>query len=714
MTVGSGLRDWVGNLPANGEEWRERDEFNAISDRALTEELRPVRQAGPLRPDDIVLLSVVRNEAARLPLFFEHYKKLGITRFLMVDNDSEDATPGLLLAEPSADIFHTTASYREARSGIYWLNGLARAFCIGHWALMADADELLVFDGMDKHDLAQFCGWLDRTAQDRVLVAMVDIYPPGVIGESGLAADAEILRGGGWFDTTGYTLQRRAAGWLVTGGARHRLFGRQALPNSEWISKYALFRMQADTVIVNAHFIWPRDRAPARIFAAFLHLKFLDDFAERSARSEREGQHHDRSRKYRDINEKLAGQPRQVALHAKSREYRGPVSLIESRILLPVDWEASDGSSLPSLRSVGGIDYRYWTGAGRPLSIPSHERDEFEDFSRRAFDEHLTPVRSRGRLAQGEIGLICVLRNEVALLPRFFDHYRRQGVARFFMIDNNSDDGSREALLAEPLADIFHARALFTEGQGGLYWAHAVARQFGEGNWLVRPDADELFVYDGMEEHDLAAFARWLEQHGMDRVYAPMIDLYPSSPLSDTTNTIDEMIKSDSWFDNDGYSLTRWPQGWRLLGGPRYRLFHQDDSHRSLMWKYPFFQMRADTIIYNEHWLWPHDQVTTGALGAVVHLKLMHDFINRSRRFEQEGQHWNNSNAYRAINRHLDEDPQPNAFYEGSKRYRGPRSLVRHGMMIPIAWDSGEISAFTDQHEGQEQGVPDQSGTGLE
>jgi hypothetical protein len=685
---GAVYRDWIATLPASDEDWLERDEFNALSDRAFAEQLRPLRQAGSLKPGEIVLISVVRNEALRLPLFFEHYKKLGVDRFLMVDNNSEDATPDLLQAEPLADIFHTTASFREARSGVYWCNGLARAFCMGHWTLMADGDELLVYDGMDAHGLHDLCQWLDRNRQDRLFTAMVDLYPQGVVGETNLSIRDSVTENG-WFDATGYALQRRPYGWLATGGPRQRLFGQKPLLHSEWASKYPLLRMSPDMVIVNAHFLWPCDTGPARPFGAFLHLKFMDDFVERSFRNVREGQHFDHSRKYREISDKLVEQPRQVALYPKSQKYAGPASLIEHNLLLPIDWEAADGKALAHRRTLGDIDYRLWTGMGRPQTISRSELEEFEDFSRRAFDEHLTIVRSQGHLAQGEIGLICVLRNEAARLPLFFDHYKRLGVARFFMIDNNSDDGSREQLLAESLADVFHATASFSEGQGGLYWAHALARLYGEGNWLIRPDADELFVYDGMEEHDLSGLARWLERHGMDRVFAPMIDLYPSAPLGRSSLTIEELVATDSWFDNDGYSLARWPQGWRLTGGPRHRLFHQDDSHRNLVWKYPFFRMGPDTVIYNHHWLWPHDKVTSGALGGMVHLKLMHDFIERSERYEREGQHFGNSNAYRVINRKMKERSEVVAFYEGSKRYRGPRSLIRHGMLMPIDWDGG-------------------------
>ena len=362
-------------------------------------------------------------------------------------------------------------------------------------------------------------------------------------------------------------------------------------------------------------------------------------------------------------------------------------------LLLPIDWAADASEALPSLGTLGGIDYRIWTGMGIPASIPAGERAEFEDFSRRAFSAHLTEIRCRGHLEPEEVGLICVLRNEATRLPLFFDHYKRLGVSRFFMIDNNSEDASRGLLLAEPKADVFHAGALFSEGQGGLYWAQAIARRFGEGNWLIRPDADELFVYDGMEGHDLGDLAHWLDRHGMDRVYAPMIDLYPSTAIGASSQSIAELIENDSWFDNDGYELERWPQGWRLTGGPRFRLFHQDNSHRNLMWKYPFFRMKPETLIYNHHWLWPNDEVTSGALGAMVHLKLMHDFIERAARYAREAQHFANSNAYRVIGEKLQDMPEIVAFYDGSKRYRGPRSLIRHGMLMPIDW-KGEARAF--------------------
>lgn len=683
-----GYRNWNATLPPIGSVWRERDEFEALSARAFGEQLRVLRDAGPLQDDDVVLISVVRNEALRLPAFFEHYKRLGVKRFLMLDNASDDRTLDLLLAEPTATVFHTRASFRDSCSGIYWINGIAREYCVGHWTVLADADEFLVYDGQDQHDLRALGKWLGRNSQDRLFAPMIDVYPPGVIGETGLSI-VENLDRNSWFDASGYALQQHRGGWLVTGGPRQRLFGDRPLSNGQWASKYPFFLMKPEISVFNAHFLWPRDGEPARPLGALIHLKFMDDFAERSARLEREGQHFDKSIRYRVINETLSKQPMQIAHYRRSVKYSGPQSLIGHNLLLPIDWERPGDPPLRHVRSLGDIDFRVWSGTGNRLEISASERREFEDLAHRAFAAQISIVRCHGRLAPDEIGLVCVLRNEAARLPLFLDHYKRLGVGRFFVVDNNSDDGTREILLAEPLADIFHAHASFSEGQAGLYWAQAIARHYGEGNWLMRPDGDELFVYDGMEERDLHALASWLGRHGMDRVFAPMVDLYPSTALTQTSLTIEDLIANDGWFDNDGYELEGWPQGWHLTGGPRDRLFSRADRRfKTPIGKYPFFRMAPDTLIYNHHWLWPHDRVTRGALGALLHLKFMNDFIERSQRYEHEGQHWSGSRAYKYMNEHMRELPQTMPFHDGSKRYRGARSLIRHGMLMPIDWDA--------------------------
>src|SRR5690349_11970638 len=175
-------RDWRLTYPKEGGDWTEKAEFDELSRRSLTEHLTTIRSRGRLQPGEVAVMCVLRNEAARLPLFFEHYKKLGVDRFFMVDNDSSDGSHEILLAEPLADVFHTAASFYDSCFGIYWYNGLAREYCSGNWVLMADADELLVYDGMEAHGLRDLAGWLRRQGFDRLFGLMLDVYPSGAIG----------------------------------------------------------------------------------------------------------------------------------------------------------------------------------------------------------------------------------------------------------------------------------------------------------------------------------------------------------------------------------------------------------------------------------------------------------------------------------------------------------------------------------------------------
>ena len=136
-------------------------------------------------------------------------------------------------------------------------NGLAQAYCTGNWVVRPDADELMVYDGMESKSLRDLGDRLWSQGQDRIFGMMLDVYPSGSIGSDQLPI-ADMLREDCWFDSEGYSLEENYGGWLITGGPRHRVFNQgQAVAYSHWISKYPFFRMGTDTAIVSHHWIWP-------------------------------------------------------------------------------------------------------------------------------------------------------------------------------------------------------------------------------------------------------------------------------------------------------------------------------------------------------------------------------------------------------------------------------------------------------------------------
>lgn len=75
----------------------------------------------------------------------DYYRRLGVEHFLVIDNQSPDATMAFLDGQEDVSTVLATANYGEARYGVDWLNGVLRRFCVGKWVLWVDADELLVF-----------------------------------------------------------------------------------------------------------------------------------------------------------------------------------------------------------------------------------------------------------------------------------------------------------------------------------------------------------------------------------------------------------------------------------------------------------------------------------------------------------------------------------------------------------------------------------------
>jgi hypothetical protein len=650
---------------------QQRNEFNEFSRRSLSEQLMAIRCRGRLTDEEQALICVVSDEIDLLPLFFEHYRKLGVTRFFMIDKAASDVSRDFLLAQRDADVFVAEAPSSDDGAGRYWVNGIAHEYCQEHWILRCDADELLVYDGMEDNDIRHLTRWLDSSGLDRLFAPLLDIYPSGgVEGNHGGIGDT--LRADSWFDQDGYALSRVDAGWNLSGGPRQRLFGAGRLADWPTLSKYPLIRMSSEAVLFDAHWLWPYDFVTEGPQGALLHLKLIKELGIQQS-----------------VLERQSSDP--VAIHAGSCRYRGPKSLVRKSFMLPIEWDKpGDRDALETRRRrlrPPAPERGMWLESIPEAGDIWTKQDEFNRISHSTLDDHLDVIRCRGPLAPGEIALVSVVRNEAERLPLFFEHYRKLGVTRFFMVDNNSDDGSRNVILAEPLADAFLAHASYAEGLGGVYWANGIAREFCRGCWTVRADADELLVYDRMEERGLAELARWLQARDLDRLFALMIDLYPSGEIGNRRRPIGEVLESDAWFDNEGYSEERRKGGWLVTGGPRHRLFNQGpETHQIWLSKYPFFHVTPETTLIDAHFLWPIDACKPVARGALLHLKVMDDFRTRSSRFEQEGQHARSSRAYRIINERLLAMSKLVAVDERSRRYEGTESLLRHGVMAPIEW----------------------------
>jgi len=151
----------------------------------------------------------------------------------------------------------------------------------------------------------------------------------------------------------------------------------------------------------------------------------------------------------------------------------------------------------------------------------------------------------------GEIRAFISMRNERIRLPQWLDYYRALGVARFFVIDNVSDDGSTEFVLEQPDCHCFLAEgSYFAENVDPPNWQNTALNVHGDGYWCVTVDADELLIYPHCETLGLPDLCRYLDKKLADAFIADMIDMYGSGPIAAAEfRPGDSFIEAAPFFD---------------------------------------------------------------------------------------------------------------------------------------------------------------------
>ncbi|WP_299672337.1 glycosyltransferase family 2 protein [uncultured Roseobacter sp.] len=279
--------------------FRSRHQLTALRDRTVE-----------ILEGDILLFATMRNEAMRLPHFLEHYRKLGVRHFLIVDNGSEDETMSLLEAQPDVSLWWTAESYKASRFGMDWLTWLMRQHGHGHWTVTVDADELLIYPDHDTRPLPELTAWLDGRGQRMMGAIMLDLYPKGPPDTHEYVAGqdpCEVLQ---WFDGYGYWVQRqRKMGnlWLQ-GGPRARCFFAKDPRRAPTLNKIPLVKWHRSYVFVNStHNALPPELnrtydegGVEKVSGVLLHTKFLPDAAARALQEQKRKEHFSNSALYDD------------------------------------------------------------------------------------------------------------------------------------------------------------------------------------------------------------------------------------------------------------------------------------------------------------------------------------------------------------------------------------------------------------------------------
>lgn len=282
-----------------------------------------------LSPEAIMLVACVRNEMIRIAQFLDHYRRVGVDHFAIVDNASEDGTAEWLEQQPNVSLYRTSQSFAAAGCGWAWIETLLQRHAADRWCLVADADELLVYPGYPDCSLKDLVAYHEAYGFSAMASLMLDMYSATLCPPKD--AVGSLLDLCPYYDSGGIRVACRVlfdrAQDRLTGGFRQRVLGTRVILN-----KVALFHNRPGVRLSSGNHAIIGARC-SDLRAVHLHFKYLADFRERVALEMDRGEHWNGASEYRSYARALGDRKTLNVLYPGSRRWAGVQPLIDCGIM---------------------------------------------------------------------------------------------------------------------------------------------------------------------------------------------------------------------------------------------------------------------------------------------------------------------------------------------------------------------------------------------
>ena len=241
----------------------------------------------------------------------------------------------------------SSRSFSRANFGAGWFDPLLRRHGVGHWCLIVDADELLMYDRCERRDIPSLCRDLDLRGKRVLPALLLDMYADRPIADTPYTPGQDFLEVCPYFDRQFY--HARHEQWnpyrnqpTYFGGARQRVFGE---PDTYLLSKVPLIKYDLDCVLIGGQH-WT-NRPPAEIAGetgCLLHFKYFSTFPTYALQEVARKEHYGQGVQYRHYAQGL-----QRHEHLTFYDPRHSVRFRDSRQLLDLGI-IERGSDLPRPR----------------------------------------------------------------------------------------------------------------------------------------------------------------------------------------------------------------------------------------------------------------------------------------------------------------------------------------------------------------------------
>lgn len=282
--------------------------------------------------DDVyspVLVVAVKDDLERIKLFFEHYRHLGVRKFIVIDNNSTDGTREFAIEQPDTRVYLVTEAFQTQKKEA-WIEKVLALTGYNRWYMVVDSDELLDYVGSEHLRIDDFIRQNTADGAIRLQGYLVDMYSKAPLF-SEQCEYKDIPKVFSLFDVDSYQEQRPN---MIYGGPRHRLFGIGNL-----LCKQSVFFLIPEMLYCCCHNVHvPKMKEFTDMYFVLRHYKYLAKDKPIYENRVKEQCYYNNSIEYRQIIEELEKHPKTSFANAQSILYQNSESL---RVLPFVHWPKS-------------------------------------------------------------------------------------------------------------------------------------------------------------------------------------------------------------------------------------------------------------------------------------------------------------------------------------------------------------------------------------
>lgn len=295
-------------------------------------------------------------------------------------------------------------------------------------------------------------------------------------------------------------------------------------------------------------------------------------------------------------------------------------------------------------------------------------------------------------LAPADILCCVVVRNESARLPYFLSYYRQKGIDKFFIVDNNSTDGTLSYLLSQPDVYAWHSTLSFNQANFGSAWFELLLRKYGGDCWCLIVDADEILYYLDCETKSIRQLCKELEQKHKKALNAVLLDMYSNQAIEDTHYTKGQsFLEVCPYFDKKFYHTKHEQAGAYknqtvYFGGVRQRVFGESGAY--YLSKVPLIKYSSERILAGgQHFTNCLPSEIASQSGCLLHFKYFSSFHSYVEGEIARKEHYGNAMQYLEYAKALTQDNVLTLYDPNhSIKLQDSQQLVELGIM-----QSGEI-----------------------